>query len=222
VDWFQDIDAAFPLLRGNLIHQAMETTRYPGSEGVLREKQLWTTVDTCYGPQRFESTPDLLVIQRVEGEVAHVKVVDYKSKSDIGHDLTAALPAHVAQVNMYAWLVTRALPAVLDMESVVVDEVEVMYIGSNKPRRFTSAGPLQTRGRMLTRKPRTYEVLTLAKLPLWSMARTQKGVVAHIERMLTPTDTLPPVLPEDEQWRCLSCPVNAVCWSAYRKEQGAA
>lgn len=222
VDYYSDVEDSYPLLRGNLIHQAMESTRYPGVEAVIREQQLWTTVQTCFGPQRFESTPDLIVVQRVESGVAHLKIVDYKSKNEIGHDLVAPLPDHVAQLNMYAWLVTRALPAVLGLDGVVVDEVELMYIGSNKPRRFTSAGPLQTRGKLLTRKPRTYATLTLAAVPLWPVLRTERGIVRHIERMLTPSETLPPVLPEDKQWVCNYCPVAATCWATDKKERDAA
>ena len=57
--------------------------------------------------------------------------MDYKTKSKIGHDLVRAEDDHIAQINMYAWLVTRELPKSLG-GPVVVDTVEIEYFAMEK------------------------------------------------------------------------------------------
>lgn len=218
--YYEDLYDMYPMTRGTLIHAAMEDARYPGALGVLRERQFWTTVATSAGPVPFEAKVDLIVLKGLVGNVLSCAVVDYKSKGEIGHEMTAALPAHVAQVNIYRWVVTRELPALLGWDCVVdVDEVGIMYIGMNKPRRFTSAGPLTTRGKMVKRRPPEYAPLELEALPLWDLDAVERAVVRRVEtRLALAEGELPDVLPEEEQWMCPRCPVNGVCWAKYREE----
>src|ERR1700731_3234391 len=70
------------------------------------------------------------------------------------------------QINMYAWLVRRCLPEILEVERVDVDELEILYLSQKKTRRFTSAGALKERGKLLARKSNTQDTLTLEAIPL--------------------------------------------------------
>ena len=223
VDYYTDIDDSYPMTRGNMIHALMEDSRYPGALGVLRELQLHTQVDTRFGPQDFESKVDLVVVKGLVGKVFSVKVTDYKSKGEVGHDLVKAYPNYVAQVNIYRWMLMRELAKGMGWEGaeVDVDELEIEYCGMNKPRRFTSAGPLTTRGKMLTRKPRTYAELELAAIPIWPLDKVEAAVVRRIEMRLELEEQgkLPPVLPEEDQWQCLRCPLQQECWQRWDAEK---
>jgi hypothetical protein len=215
VDYYTDVDNAYPLMRGNMLHAMMEMSRYPGAIGCLREHQFHTTVHTAYGDVPFESKPDLIVIKEAQDGVLKCKVVDYKTKTDVGHDLTAPIFNHIAQVNMYRWLVMRELPKECGWD-VDVDELEIEYCAMAKPRRFTSAGPLVTRGKMTKRSPRQYADLPLEAIPVWELDAIEKAVVRRIELRLAPREALPEVLPPEEQWMCERCDVAKVCWDRYR------
>jgi CRISPR/Cas system-associated exonuclease Cas4 (RecB family) len=212
-DFYTDIDDSYPLTRGNMVHAMMEGAAYPYAIGVMRERRIWVDVETKHGVAKFGGKPDVVVFKgRDEDGRLLAKVVDYKSKVEVTHDLVAAQDDHVAQVNMYAWLVSQVYSAEYGAP-VVVDELEVMYCGLNKPRRFTSAGTLETRGKMLTRSPKTYATLTLAAIPLWPLEKTALAVRRRLTRLLSPRNGLPERLPEEKQWMCNSCPVNKVCWA---------
>jgi hypothetical protein len=213
-DWYVDVDHAYPLTRGNMVHALMEAARYPGVVQTLREQRFKTTVDTRYGPQQFSGKCDLVVVKQFEDNVWHVNIVDYKTTSKIGHDMISAQDEHVAQINMYAWLVTKELPDVLGVRKapVVVDTLEIEYFAMEKSRRFTSAGPLQTRGKRIPKThPWQYETLDLLPLPFYPLEMTERAIVRRIEQRLQPT--LAPILPEDERWRCERCPVHDLCYS---------
>lgn len=219
-DWYLDVDQAWPLLRGTMVHGMMEGYRYPGAVGVIRETDMQITVETAYGPQQFAGTPDLVVVNRLEetenGTIAYVTIVDYKSTGEIKHDLTAAKRDHVRQVAFYAYLVKRWLPAhhVDTRLQVVVEEVQIVYMDFKKVRRFTSAGTLQTKGKRLNRtRPYQYETLELAAIPLYSDDLIERNLRQMIEAKLGAREVLPPAYePGDEEyWRCAYCPVQQVC-----------
>lgn len=204
-----------------MVHALMEhtTKAYPGAMNSFRELELETKVETRFGPQRFVSQPDLIVISPFGNALEyHVKVVDYKSTGEVGHDLTAARKEHVRQINMYAWLVRRALPAELVYQygdvkpvRVIVDELEIFYCDMKKTRRFTSAGWLQAKGKMLTRSPRTYDELYLEPIQIYEDATVDAWIKAAIEKQIEGRTTLAPVLGEDDNWKCFNCPVKAIC-----------
>src|SRR5258706_2212255 len=174
-DWYLDVDDAWPLLRGHMVHAIFErdTARYPGALAILRETEMEWPIDTVYGPQRMTGKPDLVIVQAMDAETkrASVKIVDYKSTAEVKHELVSAKPDHVRQVNMYAWLVRRWLPAHYfkdEAVEVVVEELEIAYADFKKPRRFTSKGPLSARGKRTSKtKPWTYETLTLAPIHIY-------------------------------------------------------
>lgn len=220
-DWYVDVKHAYPMTRGHMVHALMERADYPGVVATLREQRLTTVVDTKYGPQRFTGKPDVVVITSVErGDqpefTYHAKVIDYKSKNEIGHDLTQAQREHEVQVNLYAWLVGKSLLPYVTQEAdarsvVVVDEVEIVYCDMKKVRRFTSAGPLLTEGKMLTRRPPTYAPLSLAPLDLKDPEWCEHYVKRRIEWMIAAKGNLPPVLGPDDAWKCPRCPVREAC-----------
>lgn len=210
VDYFTDVDAAYPLTRGNMVHALMEKSRYPGAIRVFREQRLRTYINTSFGKQLFSGKMDLVVVTAFDGSVWHTNIVDYKTTSKIGHDLVRAQDEHIAQINMYAWLVTQTLPKKLG-GPVVVDCLEIEYFAMEKSRRFTSAGPLKARGKRITGShPVQYETLELLPIPMYPLESTEKAIRRRIETRLQPV--LAPILPEEERWKCPGCPVYEVCY----------
>jgi hypothetical protein len=214
-DYYSDVERDYPKVRGHMMHALMEASRYPGVVRTVRERRIHTTIDTSYGPQPFTGKCDLIIVKQLDddGQTAHVNIVDYKTITKIEHSLTEAKPEHVWQVNMYAWMVTRELPHILghDGLNVVVDGVEIEYFDMSKVRRFTSYGELHCKGKMVKRRPPEYETLTLAPIPLYPLEQIEKAIRRRVEQRIWAKEHLPPVLPEEEQWRCESCPVFDVC-----------
>jgi hypothetical protein len=223
-EYYVDVEGMWPALRGTMIHSTMDRREYPGADPMIREVRFSTQVQTAYGPVTFTGKPDAIVVQIVEG-VAYCKIIDYKSTNEIGHK-TVAADEHIMQINMYAWLVGRCLLAYLGdlrraVESVLVEELEIVYGDMRKTRRFTSSGTLEARGKMLTErdahgkihrvKPPQYERLVLAPIPLLSSAQVEAWVVGRIEDRIRAKDILPPVLPPEREWMCLNCPVREAC-----------
>ena len=109
-DWFVDVDQAWPSVRGNLIHAIFEGSKpWPGILGTVREHRFETVLETKHGPQTLSAKPDVIVLNRIEGDTLFIHVIDYKSKSEIGHDLIEADKKHQNQINMYAWVASREL-----------------------------------------------------------------------------------------------------------------
>jgi hypothetical protein len=224
-DYYVDVEQSYPAFRGNMVHALMEKTRHPGAVSVIRERRFATTVMTKHGPQPFTAKPDLIVVKSIVHDLRadvsggpeytiHVKVVDYKSTGEIGHDMLAAKLEHQLQVNMYAWVVSQCLPDYLGMPhaAVVVDELEIVYCSMKKIRRFTSAGTRQTRGKMKTRKPATYESITLQAIRLWDIPKMGRYIQRRIEARLDAKVELPDMLEGDDAWLCDYCPIKALCF----------
>lgn len=210
--YYVDAENSWPLVRGNMVHALMERARYPGALDIIREKRFYTTIQTKYGPQQFTAKPDLIVAEHLDGGgVLHLKIVDYKSKGKIEHSLTEASFEHELQVCMYALIVTRELARELG-SPVVVDEVEIDYVDMSRVRRFTSAGWLTDRGKLISRKYGEYETLHLAPIRLWSLPKVERFVRRRIEERIQASRVLPPILKEEERWRCLRCPVREKCY----------
>ncbi|MDE2104828.1 MAG: PD-(D/E)XK nuclease family protein [Patescibacteria group bacterium] len=220
--YYVDVEGMWPAMQGTAIHagHAAKQAPYPGALQTYRELELSVWVDTKYGRQKFVSQPDLIVVQSVEDarsiasdmytSIYHLKIVDYKNTGEVKHDLTAARKDHVRQINMYAWLARRVMPQLL-IGDVVVDELEINYGDLRKPRRFTSAGPLVTRGKLISRSPRVYEELYLEPVTIFPDEVVDAWITSAIERKIESREKLAPVLPEDEQWRCFYCPLKEVC-----------
>lgn len=222
-DWFTDVEQAWPMTRGTLTHAVMEANKdYPGAVGVIREHVMETMVDTRYGPQRLIGKPDLVVVLKDEADSVTVKIVDYKTTSEIKHDLTAAKPDHVRQINMYAYLVSRWLSEHLKRPvTVTVAELEVVYLDFKKVRRFTSVGPLVTKGKRLSMTPLTYADLELEPIHIFEPGTVEKGVRRMIEAKIAARDQLPPAYEMDDEnyWKCRYCPVQEACADLARREQ---
>jgi hypothetical protein len=202
-DWFIDVEQGWKMIRGTIIHEGMgHEPPYPGVLGVVRELRMGAPINTKYGTERFHGKPDLVVLlrtevpcepivvekdgKRLEGHpgscktVLHVKIVDYKTKSEVGHDLVSADRRYVYQVNMYAWIVQHFLPGWLNLrehpdapgfpggnayrehlqladgvelphiDEVVVDELSITYMDMKKTRTFSSKAMLYADGKMLS------------------------------------------------------------------------
>lgn len=207
VDYYLDMDASWPLVRGNMVHALMERARYPGVLQTIREQRLTTQIATRYGSQRFTAKPDLIVVDRCdERGVFHCKIVDYKSKGKIEHSLTEAAYEHELQVNMYALIVSREL-------GYQVDELEIDYVDMSRVRRFTSAGWLSDRGKRISTRPLAYETLHLAPITLWPQEKVERFVVRRIEERIAAREELPTCeyRGTDKEWLCAYCPVREAC-----------
>ena len=225
-DWYVDVDRAWPAMRGTIMHARLETLpKGPGMLGEVREIRLQTTVQTKYGPQIVKGKSDLIVIMDVEDSevgiqvvdevagVMRIKVVDYKSKGEVGHDLTVADTRHMTQINIYGWLASRALPVALGRPELRVEvaELEIFYAGANKPRRFTSAGPLKADGKFIDRRAGTHEELILEPIPIRPLDKIEAWIVKRVETVIEAREFLPPPLEGKEAEICQWCPVRQAC-----------
>lgn len=217
-DWYVDVNDAWAMVRGTMIHAATEKLPYPGVLQVIREMDMVTEVETQYGPKLFYAKPDLIVLKRLEDGIVYAKIVDYKSKNEIGHDLTEVPVDHVRQINMYRWIVERELTLTQFGEPqdypVIVDELEMFYGDMKKSRRFTSAGPLKTRGKLIQRAPRKYAEITLAPITIYDAEVVGRWITRRIEEKYRAVhEELAPVLEGDEAWKCAKCPVRETCFA---------
>jgi hypothetical protein len=227
-DWYLDIDSAWSAMRGTLMHARLEDLpKAPGSLGEIREIRLETTVQTKYGPQVVRGKSDLIVVQGVEepesdvllqvvgqdGETMRIKVLDYKSKAEIKHEMVSVQRNHQRQVNMYGWLAAKALPEALGRPGLKVEvaELEIFYAGTNKPRRFTSAGPLVTKGKRISVHPLEYEDLVLEPIVMYPLDQIERWVVQQVESVIAAREYLPPPLEGEDAVICQWCPVRTYC-----------
>jgi hypothetical protein len=183
--------------------------------------------------------------------VLHVKLIDWKSKNDIPHAMLEADRRHVYQINQYRWLAEHTLLAYLQgwkednpphldarlylngevdfasITGVVVDEVAVVYLSSNKTRTFSSETFLWSKGKMLGEstmgndgkmhfhafRPRQYEEIELAPLPKWQLEYTEQVIREGIEGQIDAQEHLaPPLEGDDALLMCESCPVRQACY----------
>jgi hypothetical protein len=195
-DYYLDIRQGYKMVRGSIFHQGLgQEPAYPGVLGVVRELRMGSLINTKYGEKTFHGKPDAVVLLRTTsiehlawteggGEMhdlersmkttLHVKLVDYKTRGEIGHDLVEADPRHVIQINEYAWLVRRFLPGWLNqvlstwpsdyqehlfmeegtllplIDEVVVDELSIVYLDMSRSRTFSSLGFLYDQGKMIS------------------------------------------------------------------------
>jgi len=192
-DFFVDVRAAYKMARGTIFHRGLANEPPPaGTLGVVRELLMNATTDTKYGDKVLHGTADEVTllgvsyretVEHLDAErttlsmhpsvVLHVKIADYKTRTEVGHDLVRPDKRHVVQINEYAWLVSRFLPGwiksrgaccpgvygdngemrlnqgVLDVDGVVIDELSITYLDMARPRTFTSKGFLYDQGKML-------------------------------------------------------------------------
>lgn len=216
-DHYIDVDSAMNMFRGTIFHAGIDaTTKYPEAVEVIREIRLKTMVDTCYGPQLFSGKADVVVVKEIRDGVAYCKVVDYKTKKSLDHSLTSADRKHQMQINMYAWLVRVAMRNHIynpprPVDNWYVDELEIVYLDMKKVRRFTSAGPLEARGKRTSINPLTYETLQLEPINLLPGSTVGKWVASRIEEKIRAKEVLPPILEGDAAWVCTYCAVRDRC-----------
>ena len=187
-DYWIDIRQAYKMARGTIFHRGLSQEPPPaGTLGVVRELLMSATIDTKYGEKVLHGTADEVVLLGMEEYVLvdghdpvkhrlHVKITDFKTRTEVGHDLVSADRRHVVQINEYAWLVRRFLPGWLkkmqtafpelvqhlfmdvagndfivlpDIDEVIVDELSITYLDMSRPRTFTSKGFLYDQGKML-------------------------------------------------------------------------
>jgi len=186
-DYWTDVKAGYKPTRGTIFHAGLANEPPPGGVlGVVRELRMQAPVDTIYGERQFWGMPDEVTLLRVATELRlageagkgttitrlYVKITDFKTRTEVGHDLVRADERHIQQINMYAWLVARFLPGwiksrgaccagiygdngemelnqgVLDVDEVIVDELSIVYLDMSRPRTFTSKGFLYDEGKL--------------------------------------------------------------------------
>jgi hypothetical protein len=221
-DYYEDVDVAWTMMRGTLIHGSLEQFPYPMRETV-REMRMEMLVETKYGPQTFTAKPDVFVIQSLdmENKVIHIKVIDYKTR-EFGHELVRADYKHQMQVNMYAWLAIRSLGFHYQGSydwTVEVDELEIIYLNLQKTRRFTSACSLEARKRKKVSGHWEYETYALAPIRMLPMEKVEAFIRAKIEQKIQARAVLPPPLEGEAAKFCWRCPVYATCQSLADREE---
>jgi hypothetical protein len=227
--YYQDVDSSWATLRGSMVHALMERQTYPGAVEVIRERRLHTTVATSFGRIPFSGQIDLLVVKKIEDNIARVKVVDFKSTYQIDHDLVAAKDDHQMQINIYKWLVESTMFFKQDgfVAPVVVDELEIVYADMRKARRFTSVqGERVDKGKLIRKletyagdevlehysNGKLYETIHLQPIRFLSNEQIEKWVVRRIEaKERAKRGEMPGRIADDRRWLCMYCPVNKEC-----------
>lgn len=225
-DYYISLEYEYASLRGTLIHSGIELTGIHTSQ-VIQEDRVTTMVDTKYGPQPFTAKSDCIVVLSTEHNlrhretkepefVYHARIVDYKTVGEIGHDFTRAQPKHQMQVNCYAYVAVKEAAKLFKAScTVVVDELEIDYFGFTKARRFTSLGPLLTKGH----KPRGADVaeeLELKPIQMLPLDKVEAFIRRSIERRIEERKSpiLPPQLVGEAAKWCPRCPVVGPCRKA--------
>jgi hypothetical protein len=223
-DHFVDIEYAWAALRGSAFHALIQQSgRYPGLLGSVREVRLETEVPLDSNsdrgrsarvtaaafipprtPAHFTGKSDFIGLLRQEDDTIYAQILDYKTTGYLAAGFTdpmadAYTAKHVLQINMYKWLVERALPTALRRDvRVVVEDMELVYFDMKREVRFTSCGS-RIEGR------RTY-----AALPVIDDIEDRiKTLIRQKQRALT---VLPPVLDDyPNHWACQRCSVRQYC-----------
>lgn len=203
------------MLRGTITHAFFEETPLaPGVEFEITEERLETTISTAYGPQRFVGKPDLVEVLFYDEKKIVVKLTDWKSTKEIGHDFLEAKESHQKQVNMYAYLLAKALPGYLNRPGleVVVDELEIIYFNMAKVRRFTSKCDLVDRGKLLTpRSANKHEPIELYQIKQKSMAFMEDFIRELIECAIDARENPTPPYEGDQARLCPYCSLQDAC-----------
>lgn len=211
--YYADPDDLWAMERGNIFHAYLREQAYPGAIETRVERRLYIDVETKYGPARFGGKPDLVVITNMEAGSpgkAEAKIIDWKSTSELKHDYTKPYDDHVIQLNCYKLLVEEVMST--PEMNVTVTELELDAISMVRPRRFTSAQELTTRGKIIKRsRPKEYETITLSSIPILSNEEIKAWIIERIEQKIEAQERLPPVLSGDDLWKCVKCPVKARC-----------
>lgn len=225
-DWYLNPDVAYYQIRGTLLHEGIAQEPAPTTElGVLRELRLFAPLETAFGVQQFSGQLDEILLHKIEGDVLHVSITDWKTKGDIAHKFTEPEERHVQQINAYNWLVSRALPEHLrkvgsyPVKGVVVDSVNIVYISMSRVRSFTSRGISYTRGRILGERgsdgrwhayvPRRYDELELAAVPLFPLSDVEAQIRGGVEEQIR--GDAPPLTGDRAKLMCGNCAVREQC-----------
>lgn len=124
-----------------------------------------------------------------------IKLTDWKSKRDIGHDFTSVSADHEKQVNMYSFLLQECLPGILKRPGLNVIELEIVYLTMNKVRRFTSASTLKDQGKLLRPySAEQHEEIELVPVSLRTQEEMHERIIAWIEDTIEAQTQLYPPL----------------------------
>lgn len=197
-DFYIPVAQGYKTTRGSIVHAGLENEPpIPGTLGRVTELRMHANLNTKYGEQQFSGKADRIDLLSWEakrpvlhehdekglpllipGETTttlHVKLTDFKTKTEVTHALIEPEHRHVQQINAYAWLITKYLPTFLNkcvgmggltedecthlsinaqffphIDEVVVDELSIVYMDMSKSRTFTSRGFLYAQGKMLS------------------------------------------------------------------------
>lgn len=234
--YYEDMEGNWKKLRGSMVHALLEKEGmdYPNSLLTLREVRFTTAIDTTYGPQKFSGQPDEVVIFSVDQGVAKVGIWDWKTTSEIKHEMSTAYDDNRKQINMYKYLITKALSYYitgeisngrLPVDFPYINAVEVIYCelfygDMKKTRRFSNLGALTTKGKMTKRThPQEWDTLVLAPIETRSLERTERYIIERIEQKLGAHLVLPPILEGDAAKFCPYCSVREVCYQKWKEEE---
>lgn len=214
-DQYLDPYKRWSALRGTMAHGFFEHAPLaPGVAFDITEERLETVVKTAYGPQKFVGKPDLVEVQYADDQKIVVKLTDWKSTKEVGHDFVEAKEDHQKQVNMYQYLLAKALPGYLKKPNVqvIVDELEVVYFDMGRVRRFTTKCSLVDRGKLLApRAAQNYAQLDLAQMVLRDLGFMEDFIATLIEDAIEAEVDPAPPYEGDKARLCPYCPLLDSC-----------
>lgn len=244
-DYYEDLRGAWPLVRGTMIHAILEQSgKVEGFLDTIREVRLTTHIDVGGnteeitqdfnptdvsfqpGQEPFSGKADVILVGEVrlpefpgQPAVYRCKIIDYKT-STVDNTLLSAHKSHIMQINMYKWLIERELPKYLG-ENIRVDvtELEILYLGYSRTRRFTSVCALTDQLLRVKDGKRVNETITLDAIPLLSNEVTEEWIRRRIREKRQAKTELPPILTGERAWMCVNCSVREHCFAREREKQ---
>jgi hypothetical protein len=250
-DWYVSPEDSYSMTRGTLMHKWLAGEPAPdGTLGVIRELRMHAPIEVPgKGRQKFSGQVDEILLLRLERDAEdvvtlHVSITDWKSRSDIPHSMIAPDKKHEYQVNYYSWLTTEVLALYIseweirankeasfqltgdplpEIDLVVVDEINVVYMSMSKVRKFTSSGFRFARGKQLGeigndghwhryKNPERWEEIELAPVRVLGHEYVESLIRQGIALQIDGDEQLaPPLIGEDAALMCPKCGVREAC-----------
>lgn len=184
--YFMSVEDLYPMFRGTLFHSLLEQN--PAPNGRIEQK----TIRKYKGVEIGGTYDSLILLEDSAAERPHI-LQDWKTTDTLPK--YGAYTSHIAQVNLYRWLLG------LDPERVVL---EVHYF-SMKGHKVC---PLKdgTQGSKGGRKA-VNQHWTDKEVEAFLDDRLMKLRASFVTRVPMPYD----MVPADDKWECSYCPVKALC-----------
>jgi len=212
VDFYEDPDANVARFVGDAVHE-MSHALLLGEPGYVGETRIWATVGLRAG-RDFEAVPgeaprgrDFRLSGKADQRWFDSRVVDLKSTGKIPN---APRADHVAQINIYAWMMRYGEDEFGRPLNLNIDRGSVVYVSGNQKREVVYNVPIWDEDRQLAFiKDRLEAHVYTAETGEYPPVLTPQ-IVHHRDGSATVT----------RDWHCDWCPVRTDCDALATAERG--